>query len=202
MEIILILMIATVGVALLYQRSNGGKTHHLHKQERFTEEIKNLQVESTSVDVEVVKVEGEEWRLTLSGNVYEKDKDHFTLSHEQKGNNLTLRVTEEKTRVGIQMRKDMKLLIEAPVKTIGSFMVETSSGDIDVEGLAIHHSTLTASSGDVTIADMIHENLQIQTSSGDVLLKNVQSRNTDIHTSSGEVFGEKFDFGTGVFGSS
>lgn len=81
-------------------------------------------------------------------------------------------------------------------------MVETSSGDIDIKGLTIKHSTLTASSGDVAMVDVIHENLQIQTSSGDVLLKKVRSRNTDIHTSSGEVFGEKFDYGTGVFGSS
>ncbi|WLR47402.1 DUF4097 family beta strand repeat-containing protein [Halobacillus litoralis] len=201
MEFILILIIAIVGIALLYQRSNGGKTYHLHKQEGFAGAIKNLQVESTFVDVEVVRVDREEWSVTLSGTVYEKDKEHFTLSHHRQGENLTLRVNEEKT-FGIQMRKDMKLLIEIPAETLGSLMIETSSADIDVEGLAVNHSTLTASSGDVTMADVIQENLQIQTSSGDVLLKRVESRNSDIHTSSGELFGEKFDYGTGVFGSS
>ncbi|WP_167449409.1 DUF4097 family beta strand repeat-containing protein [Halobacillus trueperi] len=202
MEFILVLMIASVGIALLYQRSNGRKTYQLHNQERFTEEINNLHVESTSVDVEIVKVDGEAWSITLSGTVYEKDKEYFKLFHERQGENLTLRVTEEKTRFGIQMRKDMKLLIEVPVETVGSLMVDTSSGDIDIKGIAINHSTLTASPGDVTIADVVHENLQIQTSSGDVLLKKVRSGNTDIHTSSGEVFGEKFDYGTGLFGSS
>lgn len=202
MEFLLILIIAIVGVALLYQRSNGGKTYQIHKQERFSGGIKNLQVESTSVDVEVVKVDREEWSVILSGSVFEKDKEHFTLSHDQQGENLTVKLMEEKKRFGIQMRKDMKLLIEVPVETIGSLMVETSSGDIDIKGIAINHSTLTASSGDVTIADVVHENLKIQTSSGDVLLKKVRSGNTEIHTSSGEMFGEKFDYGTGVFGSS
>ncbi|MGR9050676.1 DUF4097 family beta strand repeat-containing protein [Halobacillus faecis] len=202
MELMLVLIIAIIGVALLYQRSNGGKTYHLHIQEKFTDEIKNLQVESTSVDVEVVKVDREEWKVTLSGTVYEKDKEHFTLFHDQQGENLIVKVTEEKTRFGIQMRKDMKLLIEVPAETIGALMIETSSADIDIEGLAVHHSTLTASSGDVTMADVVQENLQIQTSSGDVLLKRVQSGKSDIHTSSGELFGEKFNYGTGVFGSS
>ncbi|GEN52734.1 DUF4097 family beta strand repeat-containing protein [Halobacillus faecis] len=202
MELILILIIAMVGITLLYQRSNGEKTYHLHKQEKFAGEIKNLQVESTSVDVEVVKVDREGWSVTLSGTIYEKDKEHFTLSHDRQGGNLTLRVNEEKTRFGIQMRKNMKLFIEVPAETLGSFMIETSSADIDVEGLRINHSTLTSSSGDVTMADVVQENLQIQTSSGDVLLKRVQSGNSDIHTSSGELFGEKFNYGTGVFGSS
>ncbi|MBN9654053.1 DUF4097 family beta strand repeat protein [Halobacillus sp. GSS1] len=202
MEWILILMVAVVGAALLYQWSNGKKTYHINEQASFNEEIKNLQVDSTSVDVEVVKSDSDEWRITLSGTVYENDKEHFVLFHEQQAENLNVRVVEEKTKFGVQMRKDMKLLIEVPAETIGSIRVETSSADIDVAGLTTNHSTFTASSGDVTIADVIQENLQIQTSSGDVLLKKVQSRNTDIHTSSGELFGEKFDYGTGVFGSS
>ncbi|MEC3885696.1 DUF4097 family beta strand repeat-containing protein [Halobacillus sp. HZG1] len=202
MEWILILMVAVVGAALLYHWSNGKKTYHINEQASFHERIKNLQVESTSVDVEIVKADGDEWKVTLSGTVHENDRKHFVLFHEQEAENLTVKVMEEKTKIGIQMRKDMKLLIEVPAETIRSIKVETSSADIDVDGLAANHSTFTASSGDVTVADVVQENLHIQTSSGDVLLKKVQSRNTDIHTSSGELFGENFDYGTGMFGSS
>lgn len=200
--LLIVLIIVVVAILITYKQSGLGKIHSIHKEEFFSKAVRNIQMEKMSVDVELIKREREDVKVTLSGQVRGKDHDHFQLETSQDGENLQIEVTEKENRFGVGLWKKMTLHVEVPHERLGSLMISTSSGDIDVKGVSTSHSTYESSSGDLTIEDQEQKNLKIQTSSGDVFLNRVQSHITEISTGSGEVMGERFDPGAAVFETS
>lgn len=198
----IVLLVLVVGAVVLFKGSSAKKSHSIYQEEIFSRNVHNIQVETLSADVEVVKSMGDDVKVTLTGQVSEKDRNHFSLVTKQESENLSVEVTEKHTSFGLSYRKDVTLRVEAPDGKRGSLMMKTTSGEIDVSGMEVSNTTIETTSGDVTLEDQRQKNLIIQTSSGDVLLKSVQSRNTDIHTSSGEVDGQRFDPGVARFGTS
>ncbi|SFJ69499.1 DUF4097 and DUF4098 domain-containing protein YvlB [Halobacillus dabanensis] len=198
----IVLIVVIIASIMVYQSSALKGMHSIHEQRIFPEEVRNILLEKMSVDVELMKAEREDVKVTLSGGVKGKDQDRFHLETNHEGEDLRIEVIEKDTRFGVGLWKNVTLQVEIPQERLGSLMVRTSSGDIDVKGVSTSHSTYESSSGDLTIQGLEHTNMKIQTSSGDVFLNRVQSNHAQISTGSGEVIGEHFDPGTGVFETS
>jgi DUF4097 and DUF4098 domain-containing protein YvlB len=198
----IVLIIVSVAGIITYQKLGMKGIHSIHEEAIFPKDVLNIQLEKVSVDVELTKSEREDVNVTLSGQVKGKYQDLFHLETNHEGENLRIEVTEKDTRFGVGLWENVTLQVEVPQERLGSLMVSTSSGDIDVKGVSTSHSTYETSSGDLTIEEQEQKNLKIQTSSGDVFLNRVRSHHTEISTGSGEVVGEFFDPGACVLETS
>ncbi|WP_160646670.1 DUF4097 family beta strand repeat-containing protein [Chengkuizengella marina] len=152
-------------------------------------QYKNIEIDTSSVDVNVIPTAKKELIVTLSGEVSKRYEEVYDLVLEERGDMLQIELKEKNIffNVGFVINK-VDLQVEIPQKLYDSVKVDVTSGDIDVAQLQANDLTLSTSSGDVTIEELNASDVELTATSGNISAKNgVISSNMLIETSSGDI---------------
>ncbi|MFS1514207.1 DUF4097 family beta strand repeat-containing protein [Chengkuizengella sp. SCS-71B] len=152
----------------------------------------NIEIDTSSVDVNVIPTEKGELIVTLSGEVSKRYEEVYDLILEERGDMLQIELKEKNIffNVGFVINK-VDLQVEIPQKLYDSVKVDVTSGDIEVAQLQANDLTLTTSSGNVTIEELNANDVELAATSGNISAKNgVISSDILMETSSGNIDAE------------
>ncbi|MBB6455332.1 DUF4097 and DUF4098 domain-containing protein YvlB [Salirhabdus euzebyi] len=151
------------------------------------DDIQNIYISSGSTDVELVKHSGNEIDIELDGEVSEKMKDAFDLKVSE--TNRTLEVELDRLMrpsfTVFAINKGTKLTIKIPSNMYQDIIVESSSGDIYVNGITSDKVDLQAKSGDITIKNSFAQTAFLKANSGDITGSDLLT--VDAKTTSGDI---------------
>ncbi|NDI35996.1 DUF4097 family beta strand repeat-containing protein [Chengkuizengella sediminis] len=155
-------------------------------------QYKNIEIDTSSVDVNVIPTDKEELRVMLSGEVSSRYEEVYDLVLKEMGDTLQIELKEKNIffNVGFVIN-NVDLQVEIPQKLYDSFKVDVTSGDIEVAQLQANGLILSTSSGDVKIEELNANDVELTATSGNISAKNgVISSNILIETSSGDIDAE------------
>lgn len=118
---------------------------------------------------------------TSSGSKEENDELIATLVN---GSELTVKVEPVESK--LWKENTLQLAIQVPDKTYEKFVIETSSGDIKMDDLAVNLLDIEASSGNIEVPSFHGLEFKLKTSSGNIDAKHLMGKG-DVKASSGEV---------------
>ncbi|TLS37964.1 DUF4097 family beta strand repeat-containing protein [Pseudalkalibacillus caeni] len=174
------LLVLIVGVAgslfTIYQADGFSfKTVKINDQKTVKASgIDSIEVDTSSIDVNIVPTKGKDIRIELDGKVSEKLKDKIRLRVHENGDTIKIDIEERNSfKFGVTI-KSLDLTVQVPEKRFENITVDTSSGDIEVEDVEADGFHFSASSGDVTASNLKAASISIDTSSGDMVLNDLQ----------------------------
>lgn len=184
-------------IGLYYVFTNDGKSpleamKNFFAQEVYEQEkidlngIANINVESDSLDVSIVRGSGSEAVLKLQGHASKSYIKHLDMHAEQDGD--TLQVTlESKSGIGFGWNS-VKLTVELPEHAWNEVSVLVDSGDIQINEQQFTKAELHADSGDIEIENIsVADNLIVQVDSGDIEIKDITSTIVELEADSGDI---------------
>ena len=150
----------------------------------FTEEIKNIDVYTTSNDVKIIENEKNE----INVKVYDREENEAEVSVE----NDTLKIVnkQESKFVGFffSFNNNPKIVISIPKDKTYNLIVNGTSSDI-TSALNLGNVNISTKSGDIELKDA--KDVMIKSVSGDIELGSI--KNLDLKTTSGDINIDKVD---------
>ena len=159
-------------------------TKYETNEHEITEDYKNVSIVTNTANV-----------------VFEISEDEKTLvtCHEQKNLNHLVAVKEgtlvievEDTRkwyehIGIHF-EETKIKVRIPKGELGTISVQTSTGNIDAEGISVENIDFSVSTGKITVSDVTcKDDVKIDVTTGRTTLTNVECENVISQGSTGNV---------------
>lgn len=179
------------------------------KQEVSAEGVKNIVIDSPSIDVNVTPGNSDDIQVEFSGKVGKKSKSLYNLDIDENGDTVEITMEKENkfqfmmfnfTKVSLNVEVPEKVYEKLQINAASGDIVvdevianeltiETHSGDIDVKnGESIGELIVKASSGDVMVNDVVVEGkLEIKTSSGDIIANDNLAKEIELLASSGDI---------------
>ncbi|TGB01237.1 DUF4097 family beta strand repeat-containing protein [Halobacillus salinus] len=192
MTLIIAVLLITIGIIgfITTQSTNVLSFNTTTLDEKKTlpaEGIKHIDVTTSYADIEVAATSSEDIQVALNGKVSNK-KD--TLHVERKGDQLFIEFPEEQNGVsfslGGQNHAQLKVLL--PERGYDAMNLDSSSGDIEVQGMSLFKLTTNSSSGDQALMNNeVEETIQLASSSGSIRTKKLRAHHISVDTSSGDV---------------
>ncbi|WP_462409900.1 DUF4097 family beta strand repeat-containing protein [Neobacillus sp. Marseille-QA0830] len=177
-------------------------------KEASAEGIRNVRIESPTVDVKLVSTNGDKIEAEFSGKAGKKSKNLYKLDMAKDGNTLKITMDkEDKFQFMMFNFTKVELNVKVPEKVYDSIEIKAASGDINLEeiqgkvitietqsgdikatdAVAEDHFVLHASSGDIVASENRSNQMEFVTSSGDITINNNEAKGTDLVTSSGDI---------------
>lgn len=197
LNIVKIVLLSIIAVALVFiiivllgknTNFNGfvinGKSKLIYENS-FKEEIKNIEVYTTSNDVKIVENSEDE----INVKVYDREENEAEVTVE----NGTLKVVnkQEGTFIGfffLSINNNPKIVISVPKDKVYDLTVNGTSSDIN-STLDLGNVNISTKSGDITLKNT--KNITIKSTSGDIELGSI--KNLDLKTTSGDININKVD---------
>ncbi|MGG7178165.1 DUF4097 family beta strand repeat-containing protein [Clostridium paraputrificum] len=148
----------------------------------FPTSIENLNVNSSSADIDIQFYEGSTIKVDISGNFYSNYSYEDGLRSFDISNNLVTIDTNEGNRCS---SLNVKIYIPSIYK--GNVNLTTQSGDLNIIGGDLAKINLSTHSGDIDISNLISQDLTINATSADIYASNTNSTKSNIMTSSGDI---------------
>ena len=167
-----------------------GHVKDVYQEEKVSvDQIEQIEISSSFIDMEVTQTEREEIQLVLTGKVSSSLEEDVRIHSKQSGSTLIIeaKVNDKKWMTGFK-RISLTLQVQVPMKFNKDVVLKGTSGDIYLEKVHLNSVQLQASSGDIHVKDVIVRNmLQTKLSSGDVKIENVKAHLMSHQSSSGDV---------------
>jgi lia operon protein LiaG len=188
------LFLFAVGVVgtLISVSASGGfspETWSIHDEVQVKgAEISRIEVDLSGSDVALHPTDGDEIIVELNGKISKKHKEKVRLDVDDNGGTLKVGIKgldQIFLNVGVLIL-DTNVEVFLPQKIYDSIHVNTSSGDITVQGFKAKKTLLEASSGDLLVRDFHSDQHMFQTSSGEMELSNVTG-DIEAKSSSGDI---------------
>lgn len=150
-------------------------------------EIKNVDINTGSIDVHVIKGNSEEAVITVQGRATKTFIESLQLNAMSKGDTLEISLDgERKNSLGWGW-SNVTLTVELPEKQWNELAVEVNSGDIKVDKLSFDHADLQANSGDIMTDNFsVLTALTVNVHSGDIHVKEYEAEKIDFKVDSGD----------------
>ncbi len=145
-----------------------------------------IKVESSSADIEIIAEDREDISVVL--HTFQRGP-RLKVSD---GKTIQIEAKQERWVGGISMSRSPKLTIYVPKGYDQSIEVDNSSGDLDINEMALDSLEIHLSSGDVRGKELSFNKGSIDSSSGDIDMENIQGTEFNIHSSSGDLKLEDF----------
>ena len=145
-----------------------------------TAAITNLIIDAQTSHVTISPSDDNTLRANLLTNKYAANR--FTLATETTGSTLTLKVTD-KTNVKDSATLDLKL----PQKTYDELQLNTTFGDLTIQGTTAKQTTLTTITGDIEANGLQGNLITLTTNSGTINVQNADSNTFRTTTTSGDI---------------
>ncbi|MBM7586113.1 DUF4097 and DUF4098 domain-containing protein YvlB [Bacillus pakistanensis] len=188
---LLILGIGTVGVlAVTFFQSSFSKVD-IHKEERVeSSKVEDIEINTSSADVEIVPSEGNEVVILLDGKINKDLEDKYEFQVYHSGNKLNIDYLIDENTIGIKLGsvQDTKLQVKVPSKVLNHLQVTTSSGDISMDDLKANQIIVKSTSGDQSIIGTeTQEHIALSSTSGKIKTRENSMNTADFITTSGNI---------------
>lgn len=155
--------------------------------------IDNLQIQTGSMNIRVVKGQDEQALVRLHGSVSRNLAKDTDLQVEQSGNTLTIRANESHGFWFGFNFSNLAMTVELPEKQWDQIKVKANSGNIRLNELFADSVAVEASSGNVAIEQMKGNKIYVKANSGNLKLKDITGEAVELKTSSGNISMDGFD---------
>lgn len=152
----------------------------LAKAELIAENVKEVRVDGSFVDVYVTKGDQVTFKGIIAGS---GDEDDYRFDTNIVGETLVIEVVRTGSRNWGSYKLDEARIDITIVDGVG-LDIDNSSGDIFVANLRASNSKIEATSGDITLKSIV-SNLDVETSSGDIEIDGLIG-DSDIQSTSGD----------------
>lgn len=152
--------------------------------------IEDIEVRTSSTNVYIAASEGSTIEARLHGTVYTGQADAIpVLAAEQSGEVLEISTERKDGRrwvVGF-VSSDLILEIRVPKQYRGALIVDTSSGDVEINGQILSELSVETSSGDMRLSSIQATTIAMESSSGDQRVEGMKAERSEYTSSSGEI---------------
>ncbi|MDX8363240.1 DUF4097 family beta strand repeat-containing protein [Cytobacillus sp. IB215316] len=161
----------------------------LEKKEVKNEEIKKIDIDFPSTDIEVQPSDDDSFIIEVNGRVSEKLKDKFKLNVEEQGDLLKVEFQDPNTffNIGVSI-VDTTVSVYLPTKVYESVTINTASGNIEAEQLNTNQLNVSAASGNIKMKDMQAEKVYTSTASGNITVDQQQAITSSFEVASGNMY--------------
>ncbi|MCO7125825.1 DUF4097 domain-containing protein [Sporolactobacillus shoreicorticis] len=185
-----LILIGAIGGLIVFKTTDLFQTNRADTQTKTASvnEIKKINVEASSLDVEIKKTNRDQLSAEVKGWGNKQMIQGVKLAINKKGD--TVRVTAERNQSFFTFTIGWsKLVIEVPERQYNRIAVITRSGDLTAQNLQADQLSLTTRSGTITAEhNQSSGRFDIETSSGDVDLRDNQARDeASIKANSGDL---------------
>ncbi|MHA6481122.1 DUF4097 family beta strand repeat-containing protein [Paenibacillus sp. strain BS8-2] len=172
-----------------------GLTQPIHDERTFSaDQINNFSIESSSLDVNIIRGSGDNIVVTLHGRAAKGVAKDLQLVSEEDGDTLKLTLKRDNTfRLGFNW-SNVKLTVELPDQTMQSLTAKVNSGDVTMDTATFDSIDLRTNSGDIeTSAVTAFSKLQLKTNSGDLELDDITAGSIHLETNSGDIEMDQYE---------
>lgn len=149
--------------------------------------IKEIQIDSGSVDVILEPSNSDDVQVDLLGKETIRKKGQYKLKVDNDGDRINIKV-KEKIRLGATFYSSIKLYVKIPEKMYQSLDVKSSSGELNVKEFSAENATFKAASGDVNVKNgKVNNKLVIESTSGTIKAANNQAEDLFLKATSGDI---------------
>ncbi|MCQ6562467.1 DUF4097 family beta strand repeat-containing protein [Paenibacillus mendelii] len=190
----ILVVVGLIGLGVTF-KSTGFSigTVEIEKQQQAVDAagVERIRIENDSADITIVPSASDQIKAELSGNVSQKFIDDVKLSLKKEGDQVTIR-TESHTgfTIGINIL-NLKLKVELPEREYRELVLDSSSGEIQVQDMLAQTFEIEAESGDISLEELTGDQMSVKTSSGDIMLGKLTGKEINVHASSGDIKLEK-----------
>lgn len=167
-----------------------GHVKDVYQEEKVSvDQIEQIEISSSFIDMEVTQTEQEEIQLVLTGKVSSTLEEDVKIHSKQSGSILIIeaKVNDKKWMTGFK-RISLTLQVQLPMKFNKDIVMKGTSGEISLEKVQLNSVQLQASSGDIHVKDVnVRNSLKTKVSSGDVNISNAKAHLISHQSSSGDV---------------
>ena len=151
------------------------------------EKVKNIDIETSVNDVELLKGSGNDIKVSMEGKISQHLKGNFTLEADVSGNTLKAKIEAKKQQwfVGFNVI-DVNLIVTVPAHLYDEIKIKTATGDVYSEEFEAAKFGIDTSTGDIELKGMKGQTLEIETSTGDLFLHDIIAE-MDLQTSTGDI---------------
>lgn len=161
---------------------NWGNYRDLGTLERdFSDEIKDININTTSIDIKIQFYDGEKLKMDATTNTW----NNTTI--EDMINNLTTLNNALSMDLSPNGCNDVNFNIYIPIKYKNNLNITSASGDKEIISGEFNNLTLSSNSGEIKLSNVNTKEFNAQTSSGDIDISNVTATTTKLNTTSGDI---------------
>ncbi|SDJ15862.1 DUF4097 family beta strand repeat-containing protein [Salimicrobium halophilum] len=171
--------------------------------EEFPEEaIQDIEVEATSMDVEVQSSDSDQIAVTFEGTTRGNDEPYYRVDREGETLKIEQIPRNQFSFFPFFAGDDANLRIAIPERMFDHFALETTSGDMTISKVQAGEAHINSTSGSIELKEStIEDRLSLETTSGDVYGSSNTIQNASYQTTSGSISdqspqGETFDYRT------
>lgn len=154
------------------------------------EGIEAVEIETASVDMNVVPADTGEVRAILSGVFCNMKKPELQMYAE--GSTLHIKVKTANGNKFLHSNSNLVLNVQIPSSYANNLKIVSKSGNATIEKFKLKNLAFDLSSGDTTCADLNADQLEYECTSGDLNGDNITTKNTVLDSSSGNITIRKF----------
>src|SRR5690625_1911535 len=151
---LLILCLGIIGVfAVTFFQSSFAKVD-IYKEERLEgDKIEDIEINTSSTDVEVVPSETNEIVVLLDGKINKDLEDKYKLNVDHSHNKLSINYVLDENTIGVKLgsAQATQLQVKVPNKALNYLQAKTSSGEILINDLEANEINVESTSGDQSI---------------------------------------------------
>lgn len=154
------------------------------------EGLKQIEIDSSAVDVMVEKTGDQNVQIALKGKESVRKKGEYKLKVNEENGKLKIKI-KQKINWGMTFYSSVKLYVKIPEKMYESLDVKTSSGELTIKDFQAKKALIHASSGDINVENgNVQEDLSIEATSGSINADSNQANNLLLKTTSGDILNE------------
>ncbi len=174
-------------------------TKDINEEQRFNiEQLRNITIETTSTNVQLVRTTEQEASIKLTGSITGTFNKEVSLAFDVNGDHATIGVSQNKWNVGFGIN-NVKLLVELPEKAWDNVSILGKSSNISVEHLEANELDINTNSGNITLASINSNTLSASANSGNIKLDEVVGDKFGFNTNSGNITTSSLDTSDIVF---
>lgn len=186
--IVVILIIGLIGY-LIYTKMTGNITVNEQKSVS-AKSIRNIQIQTSSANVQLTSSKGNEIVATLNGNISKRIADQYTFELITKNDMLQINVEMRNNSLGVHLDEvgNIELEVSIPEQTYEQIQAKTTSGTVKANGIITTQFNAESSSGDQEFSNMkVTKEAELKTTSGDIQTENNQFETSKVTTTSGQI---------------
>ncbi|WP_029192244.1 DUF4097 family beta strand repeat-containing protein [Paenibacillus harenae] len=151
------------------------------------ESIRNVQIDSNTMNIEVVRGTSENIEVRLDGRASRKYLNNFTLKADAKGDTAYIESTYEDTfSIGFNFMS-VDLVVELPDRLWDSVAVKTISGNIDIERMKATKGSFETGSGNLEMELLELKEGVMESRSGNMAMEELTAGEVSIQLKSGDL---------------
>lgn len=188
---LLILFFGIIGVfAVTFFQSSFAKVD-IYKEERLEgDQIEDIEINTSSTDVEVVPSETSEIVVLLDGKINKDLEDKYKLNVDHSHNKLSINYVLDENIIGVKLgsAQDTQIQVKVPDKAFNYFQAKTSSGEILINDLEVNEINVESTSGDQSIINTEAQgHITSRSTSGNISTRKSKVNSANYFATSGNI---------------